>query len=323
MRSALITGITGQDGSYLAELLLQKGYKVYGLVRRLSTPNFSRIEHILDKIVILEGDLTDEASLAKAIIDAKPDEIYNLAAQSFVATSWKQPVATAEITGIGTLKLIDAVRQIHPKARIYQASTSEMYGNATDTVQDEQSKFSPRSPYAIAKLFAHWIAVNYRESYGMYICCGILFNHESPRRGIEFVSRKITDGVARIKLGLAKELVLGNLDAKRDWGYAGDYVEAIWLMLQQEKPDDYVISTGVTHSVRDFVREAFKVVGITDWEKYVKQDERYMRPAELFTLQGNNSKASKQLNWKPKMKFEDLVKLMVDADIKRLSSGLV
>jgi GDPmannose 4,6-dehydratase len=321
MQSALITGITGQDGSYLAEFLLQKGYKVFGLARRLSTPNFGRIEHILDKIVILEGDLMDEASLSQAIIESKPYEIYNLAAQSFVATSWKQPVATAEITAIGTLRLIDAVRQHAPKARFYQASTSEMYGNATDTIQDEQSKFSPRSPYAISKLFAHWIAVNYRESYGMYICCGILFNHESPRRGIEFVSRKITDGVARIKLGLAKELVLGNLDAKRDWGYAGDYVEAMWLMLQQEKPDDYVISTGVPHSVRDFVREAFKAVGITDWEKYVKQNEKYMRPAELFTLQGSSLKAIKQLNWKPKMKFADLVKLMVDADIKRLNSA--
>ncbi len=321
MRSALITGITGQDGSYLAEFLLQKGYKVFGLVRRLSTPNYSRIEHVLDKLVLLEGDLMDEASLSKAIIEATPDEVYNLAAQSFVATSWKQPVATAEITAIGTLRLIDAVRQHAPKARLYQASTSEMYGNATDTVQDEQSKFSPRSPYAISKLFAHWIAVNYRESYGMYICCGILFNHESPRRGIEFVSRKITDGVARIKLGLAKELVLGNLDARRDWGYAGDYVEAMWLMLQQEKPDDYVISTGVPHSVRDFVIEAFKAVGITDWEKYVKTNEKYMRPAELFTLQGNNSKAFKQLNWRPKVKFADLVRLMVDADIKRLNSA--
>jgi GDPmannose 4,6-dehydratase len=321
MKSALITGITGQDGSYLAEFLIQKGYKVYGLARRLSTPNYSRIENILDKIVLLEGDMMDEASLTRAIIETKPDEVYNLAAQSFVATSWKQPVVTSEITAIGTLRLLDAVRQHAPKARFYQASTSEMYGNATDTVQDEQSKFSPRSPYAISKLFAHWIAVNYRESYGMYICCGILFNHESPRRGIEFVSRKITDGVARIKLGLAKELVLGNLDARRDWGYAGDYVEAMWLMLQQEKPEDYVISTGVTHSVKDFVRTAFKVIGITNWEKYVKQDEKYLRPAELFTLQGNNSKAWKQLNWKPRIKFDDLVTLMVEADIKRLSSA--
>jgi GDPmannose 4,6-dehydratase len=321
MKSALITGITGQDGSYLAEFLIQKGYKVYGLARRLSTPNYGRIEQILDKIVLLEGDMMDEASLTRAIIETKPDEVYNLAAQSFVATSWKQPVVTSEITAIGTLRLLDAVRQQAPKARFYQASTSEMYGNATDTVQDEQSKFSPRSPYAISKLFAHWIAVNYRESYGMYICCGILFNHESPRRGIEFVSRKITDGVARIKLGLAKELVLGNLDAKRDWGYAGDYVEAMWLMLQQEKPEDYVVSTGVTHSVKDFVRTAFKVIGITNWEKYVKQDEKYIRPAELFTLQGNNSKAWKQLNWKPRMKFDDLVTLMVEADIKRLSSA--
>lgn len=321
MKSALITGITGQDGSYLAEFLLKKGYQVFGIVRRLSSPNFQRIEHVLDKIHVIEGDMTDEASLSKAVIESKPDEVYNLAAQSFVATSWKQPVATAEITALGTLRLLDAVKQHAPNTRFYQASTSEMYGNATDTVQDEQSKFSPRSPYAISKLFAHWIAVNYRESYGMYICCGILFNHESPRRGIEFVSRKITDGVAKIKLGLANELVLGNLDSKRDWGFAGDYVEAMWLMLQQDKPEDYVISTGVTHSVRDFVVEAFKNVGITDWEKYVKTNEKYMRPAELFTLQGNNSKATKQLNWKPKMNFEDLVKLMVNEDIKRLNSA--
>jgi GDPmannose 4,6-dehydratase len=321
MKTALITGITGQDGSYLAELLLQKGYKVHGIYRRLSTPNFGRIEHILDKITLIESDMTDTASLMKSVSDSRPDEVYNLAAQSFVATSWKQPVATAEITGIGTLRLLEAVRQNAPKARFYQASTSEMYGNATDTIQDEQSKFSPRSPYAISKLFAHWIAVNYRESYGMYICCGILFNHESPRRGIEFVSRKITDAVARIKLGLAKELVLGNLDAKRDWGFAGDYVEAMWLMLQQEKPEDFVISTGVPHTVRDFVKEAFTVAGIKQWEQYVKTDEKYMRPAELFTLHGNSTKAAVKLKWKPKMAFEELVKLMVNEDIKRLSSA--
>ncbi len=318
MKSALITGITGQDGSYLAELLLEKGYRVYGLVRRLSTPNHWRIEPILDKITLLDGDMTDEAALISAVNEAKPDEVYNLAAQSFVATSWKQPVATAEITAIGTLKFLDAVRQFAPHARFYQASTSEMYGNATDNIQDEQTKFSPRSPYAISKLFAHWIAVNYRESYGMYVSCGILFNHESPRRGIEFVSRKITDGVARIKLGLAKGIVLGNLDAKRDWGYAGDYVEAMWSMLQQDKAEDFVISTGVTHSVRDFVKEAFKAGGITDWESLVHQDKRYIRPAELYTLQGNSTKAARKLKWKPKITFEELVKLMVDADIQRL-----
>lgn len=318
-KSALITGITGQDGSYLSEFLLKKGYTVFGIVRRLSTPNYWRIEHVLNKITIIDGDLTDQASLINAIIESQPDEVYNLAAQSFVQTSWKQPILTAEVNAIGTLNLLEAVRKITPDTKFYQASTSEMYGNATDTIQDEQSKFSPRSPYAISKLFAHWIAVNYRESYGMFICCGILFNHESPRRGIEFVTRKITDGVARIKLGLADEIVLGNLDSKRDWGFAGDYVEAMWLMLQQKKADDYVISTSVPHSVRDFVEAAFQAADIPDWEGYVKTSTQFMRPAELFTLQGNSTKAWKVLKWKPKMTFEELVKLMVDEDIKRLS----
>ncbi len=320
MKSALITGITGQDGSYLAELLLKKGYKVYGLVRRLSTPNYWRIEHILDKITIIDGDMTDQGSLIHAIKISNPDEVYNLAAQSFVATSWKQPVLTSEVAGIGTLNLLEAVRLFAPKARVYQASTSEMYGNATENIQDEQTKFRPRSPYAIAKLFAHWMAVNYRESYGMYVCCGILFNHESPRRGIEFVTRKITDGVARIKLGIAKELSLGSMDSQRDWGFAGDYVEAMWLMLQQEKPEDYVISTGVTHSVKDFVEAAFKAAGIKDWQKYVKQDPQFMRPAELFVLQGSSKRALNNLGWKPKVTFEQLVKMMVDEDIKRLQT---
>ncbi len=318
MKSALITGITGQDGSYLAELLLNKGYKVYGLVRRLSTPNFWRINHILDKVEIIEGDLTDQASLHNAISISNPDEVYNLAAQSFVATSWKQPVATSEINALGCLKILEAVKSFKADARFYQASTSEMYGNATDMIQDEQSKFAPRSPYAISKLFAHWIAINYRESYGMFVCCGILFNHESPRRGIEFVSRKISDGVARIKLGLKNELVLGNLESKRDWGYAGDYVEAMWLMLQQPKPDDYVISTGITHSVQDFCQEAFKTAGIEDWERHVKTDPKYKRPAELFTLQGNSTKAQRILKWKPKMSFKQLVHLMMNEDIERL-----
>jgi len=320
MKSALITGITGQDGSYLAELLLKKGYKVYGLVRRLSNPNYGRIEHILDKITVIGGDMTDQGSLMNAVEISKPDEVYNLAAQSFVGASWKQPVLTAEVSAMGTLKLLEAVRKLAPKARFYQASTSEMYGNATKNIHEEQTMFSPRSPYAISKLFSHWMAVNYRESYKIFICCGILFNHESPRRGIEFVTRKITDGVARIKFGLSKELILGNLDSKRDWGFAGDYVEAMWLMLQQDKPEDYVISTGVTHSVRDFVKEAFKVVGISDWEKYVKQDPRFMRPVELNILQGNSQKAMDKLGWKPKVSFEQLVKMMVEKDIKRLSA---
>ncbi|HME54300.1 MAG TPA: GDP-mannose 4,6-dehydratase [Candidatus Lokiarchaeia archaeon] len=322
MKSALITGITGQDGSYLAELLLKRGYNVFGIVRRLSTPNYWRIEHILNNISIIDGDLTDHASLINAVTESMPDEIYNLAAQSFVQTSWKQPILTSEINAIGTLNMLEAVRKHVPDAKFYQASTSEMYGNATDNIQDEQSKFSPRSPYAISKLFAHWIAVNYRESYGMFICCGILFNHESPRRGIEFVTRKITDGVARIKLGLADEIVLGNLDSKRDWGFAGDYVEAMWLMLQQDKPDDYVISTGVPHSVREFVEAAFQAADIPDWEGYVKQSQQYMRPAELFTLQGNSTKAWTKLKWKPRMKFTDLVKVMVEEDIRRLSGEI-
>lgn len=319
MKSALITGITGQDGSYLAEFLLKKGYRVYGLVRRLSTPNYWRIEHILDKITIIEGDMTDEGSLINAIKTANPDEVYNLAAQSFVATSWKQPVLTAEVTAVGTLRLLEAVRQFAPHAKFYQASTSEMYGNAAENIQDEQTKFRPRSPYAISKLFAHWMAVNYRESYGMFVCCGILFNHESPRRGIEFVTRKITDGVARIKLGIAKEIVLGSLDSQRDWGFAGDYVESMWMMLQHETPDDYVISTGVTHSVKDFVETAFNAAGIKDWQKYIKQDPTFMRPAELFVLQGSSKRAENKLGWKPKVNFEQLIKMMVDEDIKRLS----
>jgi len=319
MKKALITGITGQDGSYLAELLLKKGYKVYGLVRRLSTPNYWRIEYIVDRINIIGGDMTDESSLMNAVEISKPDEVYNLAAQSFVGASWKQPVLTAEVSAMGTLKLLEVVRKLAPKAKFYQASTSEMYGNATNKIHEEQTMFSPRSPYAISKLFSHWMAINYRESYKMFVCCGILFNHESPRRGIEFVTRKITDGVARIKLGLSKEIVLGNLDSKRDWGFAGDYVEAMWLMLHQDKPDDYVISTGVTHSVRDFVKEAFKTIGISDWEKYVKQDPKFMRPVELNVLQGNSQRARDKLGWKPKVNFEHLVRMMVEKDIERLS----
>ncbi|MBU0457638.1 MAG: GDP-mannose 4,6-dehydratase [Nanoarchaeota archaeon] len=318
MKTALITGITGQDGSYLAEFLLKKGYNVYGLVRRLSTPNLWRIKPLLDNVNLIEGDLLDQSSLNKAVQQSQPDEIYNLASQSFVATSWKQPELTSQITGLGTLRILEAVKDFAPNARFYQASSSEMYGNATNDIQDEQTKFSPRSPYAIAKLYAHWMSVNYRESYGMFICNGILFNHESPRRGIEFVTRKITDGVARIKLDLSKKITLGNLNAKRDWGFAGDYVEAMWLMLQQDKPKDYVISTGETHSVRDFVITAFKSVGIENWQDYVEQDHRFMRPAELHTLKGSSIRAFNDLGWKPKINFQELVQMMVDADIKRL-----
>jgi len=319
MKRALITGITGQDGSYLAEFLLSKNYKVFGLVRRLSTPNVWRIEHILDRITLIEGDLLDHASLHSAMEQSKPDEVYNLAAQSFVGTSWRQPLATSEVTGIGTLRMLEAVKSYSHSVKFYQASSSEMYGNATASIQDEQTKFCPRSPYAISKLYAHWIAVNYRESYNMFVCCGILFNHESPRRGIEFVTRKISDGVARIKLGMANELILGNLDSKRDWGYAADYVEAMWLMLQQDQPEDYVISTGETHSVKDFVAAAFAHVGIEDWESYVKQDPCFMRPAELNTLQGNSKRAENRLGWKPKVNFQKLVGMMVDADMQRLA----
>jgi GDPmannose 4,6-dehydratase len=319
MKSALITGITGQDGSYLAEFLLSKGYKVFGLIRRLSSPNIWRIKHIYDKIDVIEGDLNDLASLITAVKTADPDEIYNLAAQSFVATSWKQPILTAQVTGLGTLNLLEAIRIVKPKAKFYQASSSEMYGNSVTHIQDEETKFTPRSPYAIAKLFSHWMAINYKESYGMFCCSGILFNHESPRRGIEFVTRKITDGVARIKLGLADSLSLGNLDSKRDWGFAGDYVKAMWLMLQQEKPDNYVVSTNETHSVKEFVEEAFKVVGIENWQDYIKQDPRYMRPAELNVLQGNCQKCLDVLDWKPEVNFKGLVKMMVEEDLKKLS----
>ncbi|VVB53032.1 GDP-mannose 4,6-dehydratase [uncultured archaeon] len=318
MKKALITGVTGQDGSYLAELLLSKKYEVYGLVRRLSTPNFWRIEHILDQIELIDGDLADAASLNNAVKAAEPDEIYNLAAQSFVATSWRQPLLTSDVTGLGATRMLEAAKNYTPNARFYQASTSEMYGNSSiDGKQTEKTPFHPRSPYAIAKLYAYWMSVNYRESHKMFICNGILFNHESPRRGIEFVTRKITDGVAKIKLGLADDITLGNLDARRDWGYAGDYVKAMWLMLQQKEPDDYVVATGISHSVRDFVTEAFKVAGIEKWEKYVKQDPRYMRPTDVQYLEGKPDKATLKLGWKPTVQFQELVKMMVEADIER------
>jgi GDPmannose 4,6-dehydratase len=315
MKRALITGITGQDGSYLAEFLLAKGYKVYGLTRRSSNPVTDRISHILDKVELISGDLLDQSSLLDAVAESKPDEVYNLAAQSFVHTSWLQPVLTAEFTAVGVTKVLDAVKRAAPKARFYQASSSEMFGQVQAVPQTEKTFFYPRSPYGVAKLYGHWITVNYRESFNMHASSGILFNHESPRRGIEFVTRKITYHVAMIKQGLATELRLGNLDARRDWGFAGDYVEAMWLMLQQEKPDDYVIATGETHSVKEFVEEAFSHVGL-DYREFVKTDEKFFRPAEVELLIGDYAKAKKILGWKPKTDFKQLIHMMVDADMK-------
>jgi GDPmannose 4,6-dehydratase len=322
-KTALVTGILGQDGGYLAKLLLEKDYKVYGLMRKHAKSSFENLEFlgIADKIDYINGDMTDEASLMNIIKGIIPNEVYNLAAQSFVGSSWDQAKLTTEVNSLGVLYLLNAIKSFSPTTKFYQASTSEMFGNVhKDGIQTEESPFHPRSPYAIAKLYAYWMTVNFRESYNMYCSNGILFNHESPTRGIEFVTRKITDGVARIKLGLADEIRLGNLDSKRDWGFAGDYVEAMWLMLQQEKPGDYIVSTGETHSIRDFLDIAFHYVGISEWEKYVKLDPRFKRPAELFTLQGKSDKAKKILGWEPKVKFEELVKMMMDADMVRLSS---
>lgn len=316
-KNALITGITGQDGSYLAELLYNKGYNVYGLVRRLSTPNTSRIDHIINNIELLQGDLTDQSSLSEAMRIAQPDEVYNLAAQSFVGTSWNQPVHTGDVTGLGVVRVLEAVRHVVPHARVYQASSSEMFGKVQETPQTEDTKFYPRSPYGVAKVYAYWTCVNYRESYDMHISNGILFNHESPRRGIEFVTRKITDSVARIYHGLESELRLGNLDAKRDWGYAGDYVDAMWRMLQQDEPGDYVIATGETHSVEEFVQEAFSIAGL-NWKEYVVIDPKFVRPAEVQLLLGDPSKAKRVLGWEPKVQFKELVKMMVEADLERL-----
>jgi len=320
---ALITGITGQDGSYLADLLLAKGYKVHGMVRRSSTETFERIDHIRDQIHLVQADLLDPTSLVKALREVQPDEIYNLAAQSFVPTSWSQPVLTGEFTGLGVVRMLEAVREVCPEARFYQASSSEMFGKVREVPQNEMTPFHPRSPYAVAKSFGHYITVNYRESYGLYAASGILFNHESPRRGREFVTRKITDGVARIKLGLARELRLGNLDAQRDWGFAGDYVKAMWHMLQLDKPSDFVIATGKTHSVREFLEIAFSHVNL-HWQDYVVQDERFMRPAEVDQLVGDASKAKAELGWEPSVSFEHLVTMMVDADLDNLqvTSGL-
>jgi len=315
-KTALITGITGQDGSYLAELLLDKGYEIYGLIRRLSTPNFTRIEHIIDRITFLEGDLTDQSSLNIAMQTAQPDEVYNLAAQSFVATSWNQPVLTGDVTGLGVVRILEAVRHFSPDARFYQASSSEMFGAAQEIPQSEKTVFHPRSPYAVAKVYGYYSTINYRESYGLFACNGILFNHESPRRGIEFVTKKITDGAAKIHCGLCKELHLGNLDARRDWGFAGDYVKAMWLMLQQNEPDDYVIATGESHSVKAFVDQAFSIVGL-NWQDHVKTDERFMRPADVPELRGDASKANERLGWKPTTSFKELVSMMVKEDVRK------
>lgn len=314
-KTALITGINGQDGSYLAELLLSKGYRVAGIVRRSSTETQQRIEHIREKIEIYQADLLDQSSLAKVLADVQPDEVYNLAAMSFVPTSWQQPVLTAEFTAVGVTRMLEALRQSCPKARFYQASSSEMYGKVLEVPQSENTPFYPRSPYGVAKVYGHYITVNYRESYNLFACSGILFNHESPRRGLEFVTRKITDAVAKIKLGLQSELRLGNLDARRDWGFAGDYVRAMWLMLQQNSADDYVIGTGETHTVREFVEIAFNHVGL-DWQKFVVVDPKFYRPAEVDLLLGNPTKAMKTLGWKPDVSFPQLVTMMVDADLK-------
>ncbi|RSK52911.1 GDP-mannose 4,6-dehydratase [Bacillus canaveralius] len=316
MKRALITGITGQDGSYLAELLLEKGYKVYGLKRRTATQNYENIKHILNEFEFVSGDLSDLASLIQAVKLARPNEVYNLAAQSFVADSWIQPIYTGEITGLGVVNMLEAIRQVNQDLRFYQASSSEMFGKVIETPQKETTPFYPRSPYGVAKVFGHWITVNYRESFNMYACSGILFNHESPRRGIQFVTRKVTDGVAKIKCGLQKELRLGNLDAKRDWGFAGDYVKAMWLMLQNDHPDDFVIATGETNTVRRLVEIAFDHVGL-NWEDYVRQDPDFLRPAEVDLLLGDSKKAREKLGWTPKVSFEDLIKMMVDHDVQK------
>ncbi|MBK5223752.1 MAG: GDP-mannose 4,6-dehydratase [Acidimicrobiia bacterium] len=320
-KRALITGITGQDGSYLAELLLDEGYEVVGMVRRSSTVNFERIAHIQDRVTLVPGDLLDEVSLINILREHRPEEVYNLAAQSFVQTSFGQPVLTGEITALGVTRLLDAIRIVDPDIRFYQASTSEMFGKVQAVPQTEETDFYPRSPYGVAKLYGHWITINYRESYQMHASSGILFNHESPRRGHEFVTRKITHAVAQIKLGQLDTLALGNLDAQRDWGFAGDYVEAMWLMLQQEEPDDFVIATGSTHSVREFCEVAFSHVGL-DYEQYVTMDQRFVRPAEVDLLIGDPGKAKEKLGWEPKTTFAELITMMVDADIDLLSGKL-
>jgi GDPmannose 4,6-dehydratase len=319
VKRALITGVTGQDGSYLAELLLEKGYEVHGMVRRSSTEKFERIEHLRERITLHQADLLDHRSLVDALRAANPDEVYNLAAMSFVAVSWIQPTLTAEFTGVGVTRLLEAVREVCPDTRFYQASSSEMFGKVLETPQTETTPFYPRSPYGVAKVYGHFITVNYRESYDLFACSGILFNHESPRRGLEFVTRKITWHAAAIKAGKASELRLGNLDAKRDWGFAKDYVEAMWLMLQEDAPDDYVIATGHTHTVRECVEVAFDQAGLT-WEDHVVQDDRFLRPAEVDLLVGDSGKAKRQLGWEPGTSFEQLIRLMTDADLKLLDA---
>jgi GDPmannose 4,6-dehydratase len=317
-KTALITGINGMDGSHLADFLLKKGYKIYGVERRSSSKNRINTEHLEGKITFLQGDLTDQNSLLRCLKESNPDEVYNLAAQSFVGESWNTPEHTSEVTGLGVLRILEAIREFNPKIRFYQASSSEMFGRMVENPANENTPFYPRSPYGVAKLYGHWITKNYRESYDMFACSGILFNHESERRGIEFVTRKISDGVARIHLGLADHITLGNLEAKRDWGYAPDYIEAMWLMMQQDTPDDYVIATNETRTIREFLDEAFGIVGITNWEPYVKQDPRFMRPAEVDVLKGDYTKANINLGWAPKTSFKDLVRMMVENDIKIL-----
>jgi len=316
MPTALITGVTGQDGSYLAELLLAKGYRVVGVVRRSSTTPYERIAHLVNRLELVSADLLDQTSLTDAVAEHNPDEIYNLAAQSFVQTSWSQPVLTGEFTALGVTRMLEAMKKAAPKSRFYQASSSEMFGKVVESPQRETTPFYPRSPYGVAKVYGHWITVNYRESFGLYAVSGILFNHESPRRGLEFVTRKVTDAAARIKLGLANELRLGNLDSRRDWGFAGDYVDAMWRMLQQDEPDDYVIGTGHTCSVRDLCDAAFSAVGL-DYKKYVVQDPRFIRPAEVDLLVADGSKAAKKLDWSPTVTFDELVRMMVEADLRR------
>lgn len=317
-KRALITGITGQDGSYLAELLLEKDYEVFGLVRRSSTVNFERIGHLQDQIELISGDLLDQKSLVSALQAARPQEVYNLGAQSFVPVSWEQPMLTGEVTGLGVTRLLEAIRACDENIRFYQASTSELFGKAQETPQNEQTAFYPRSPYGVSKLYAHWITINYRESYDLFACTGILFNHESPRRGREFVTRKITHGVARIKHGLDQELRLGNLDSRRDWGYAGDFVRAMWMMLQQDEPDDYVVATGTSRTIGEFCEVAFAHVGL-DWRQYVVVDERFLRPAEVYTLLGDATKAREKLGWEPEVGFEKMVRQMVDWDLEQVA----
>lgn len=321
MRKALITGITGQDGSYLAEFLLDKGYLVIGMVRRTSTTNFDRIRHIQDRLTLVQGDLLDQISLVDIMKEHEPDEIYNLAAQSFVPTSWKQPVLTGEFTALGVTRMLEAMRMVVPDARFYQASSSEMFGRVREVPQNEHTPFYPRSPYGVAKVYGHWITVNYRESYGLFACSGILFNHESPRRGLEFVTRKVSHGAAKVKLGLAEQLPMGNLEAERDWGFAGDYVKAMWLILQQDEPEDFVVATGKPHSVRRLLEIAFDLLDL-DYRDYVKVDPRFIRPADVDQLVGDATKAREKLGWKPEVPFDELIKMMVDADLALMKRSM-